>query len=42
MQIIQMLLFIQEKGHLGNREVNNPIDKIEVLVSLAFSTWFGH
>lgn len=28
MQIIQMLLFIQEKGHLGNREVNYPIDKI--------------
>lgn len=28
MQIIQMLLFIQEKGRLGNREVNNPIDKI--------------
>lgn len=28
MQIIQMLLFIQEKGHSGDREVNNPIDKI--------------
>lgn len=28
MQIIQMLLFIQENGHLRNREVNYPIDKI--------------
>lgn len=28
MHIIQMLLFIQEKGHLGNKEVNYPIDKI--------------
>lgn len=28
MQIIQMRLFIQGKGHLGNREVNYPIDKI--------------
>lgn len=28
MQIIQMLLFKQERGHLGNREVNYPIDKI--------------